>query len=181
VSSNAHGRSFENRFPPRKLKGNTIKRLHREERGVAMVELAIALPVLLVVLLGIVEFGRALVYWNDTTQIASVGARWAIVNEWPGKGTQSLQDAIKLEVPAQQGWEGLSDDLDEPVIELLDADGNGTYCDVGDAVRVTVAFTFRWTFMPSWIGVSDRKIVSTATMRLENLPDGWTPDGTCDV
>ena len=37
-----------------------------------MVELAIALPLLLIVLLGIVEFGRALVYWNDTTQIASV-------------------------------------------------------------------------------------------------------------
>jgi Flp pilus assembly pilin Flp len=164
------------------LKGNIIKRLHREERGVAMVELAIALPVLLVVLLGIVEFGRALVYWNDTTQIASVGARWAIVNEWPGMGSgQTLQDAIKFEVPAQQGWEGLSDDLDQPCVEVVEANGDLTDKGVGDAVKVTVAFTFRWTFMPSWIGISDRKIVSTATMRLENLPDGWTPDGTCDV
>jgi len=144
-----------------------------------MVELAIALPVLLVVLLGIVEFGRALVYWNDTTQIASIGARWAIVNEWPGGGT--LQEAITNEVPAQQGWQGLSDDLNV-CIEVIDVDGDLIPGEVGDAVRVTVKFPFRWSFMPSWIDMADREIVSTATMRLENLPEGWTPDappGTC--
>ena len=100
-----------------------------------MVELAIALPVLLIVLLGIVEFGRALVYWNDTTQIASVGARWAIVNEWPGKDTQSLQDAIRFEVPAQQGWEGLSDDLDDPSSSWSTRTAMAQTSDVGDAVQ----------------------------------------------
>ncbi len=145
-----------------------------------MVELAIALPVLLIVLLGIVEFGRALVYWNDTTQIASIGARWAIVNEWPGKADGvELQDAIRYEVPAQQGWQGLSDDLDDPCVEVVEANGDDTDKGVGDAVKVTVAFTFRWTFMPSWIGMSDRKIVSTATMRLENDPE-WS-ETPCDA
>lgn len=145
-----------------------------------MVELAIALPVLLIVLLGIVEFGRALVYWNNTTQIASVGARWAIVNEWPGRASGVLlEDAIKTEVPTQQGWGDLTDSIDV-CIEARDVDGDANPREVGDAVLVRVAFTFRWSFMPSWIDMDDREVVSTATMRLENEPEYTTLDeGAC--
>jgi Flp pilus assembly protein TadG len=145
-----------------------IIRLHREERGVAVVELAIALPVLLVVLLGIVEFGRALAYWNDTTQIASVGARWAVVNRWPGGET--LQEAIQNEVPAQQGWQDLADRL-QVCVDFVEANGNAASDEeIGDAVRVTVIFTFTWSFLPTWVDIADRDITSTATMRIENVP-----------
>lgn len=144
----------------------TIRRT-RSERGVAIVELAIALPILLIVMLGIVEFGRVLVYWNDTTQISSIGARWAVVNRWPGKdGGTPLQDAIQNDA-------GFTDFVDNLVacVEFVDTDGDGVSNEIGDAVRIRTIFTFEWNFLPSWVDVADREIVSHATMRIENVPE----------
>ena len=49
-----------------------------------MVELALVLPILVVLAVGIVDFGRAMNYWNDVNQIAADGARFAAVNRNPG-------------------------------------------------------------------------------------------------
>ncbi len=49
-----------------------------------MIELALVLPILLFLALGIVDFGRAMNYWNDVNQIAADGARFAAVNRNPG-------------------------------------------------------------------------------------------------
>lgn len=46
-------------------------------RGVAMVELAIVLPILLVLFLGITELGRALLFQHRLTHAAEAGARYA--------------------------------------------------------------------------------------------------------
>src|SRR3954454_12012785 len=56
----------------------------RDESGTALVEFAFVLPLLLVLLLGIVDFGRAFNYWIDTTHLANVAARYAAVNKNPG-------------------------------------------------------------------------------------------------
>src|SRR5438270_4301801 len=48
-----------------------------------MIELALAIPVLLIVVLGIVDFGRAVNYWNDENQLAEQGARFAAVGSLP--------------------------------------------------------------------------------------------------
>jgi Flp pilus assembly protein TadG len=58
-------------------------RIH-EQHGTAMVEMALVLPILLFLALGIVDFGRAINYWNDTNQIAGDAARFAAVNKNPG-------------------------------------------------------------------------------------------------
>ena len=55
-----------------------------EQRGAALVEFALILPILLFLALGIVDFGRAMNYWNDVNQIAGDGARFAAVNNNPG-------------------------------------------------------------------------------------------------
>ena len=56
-----------------------------------MVELALVLPILLFLALGIVDFGRAMNYWNDVNQTAADGARFAAVNNNPGGGTDFRQ------------------------------------------------------------------------------------------
>src|SRR5687768_11117207 len=68
------------------------KRCH-DERGAAMVEFALVLPLLLVLVFGMLEFGKAFNYWIDTTHLANEGARWAVVNQNPGTGT--LQEYVK--------------------------------------------------------------------------------------
>ena len=56
----------------------------RSERGVAMIEFALVLPILLFLALGIVDFGRAMNYWNDANQVAADAARFAAVDRNPG-------------------------------------------------------------------------------------------------
>ena len=52
-----------------------------------MIEMALVLPILLFLALGIVDFGRAINYWNDVNQIAADGARFAAVDKNPGEDT----------------------------------------------------------------------------------------------
>jgi Flp pilus assembly protein TadG len=56
----------------------------RKQRGQAMVELAIALPILLLLTLGVIEFGRAAYYSIEVSDAARAGAQY---------GSQSLADA----------------------------------------------------------------------------------------
>ena len=65
----------------------------RDERGQALVELALVLPILLLMVLGIAKFALALNAQNDQTTVASQIARYAAVNQDPGKeggGTNSI-------------------------------------------------------------------------------------------
>jgi Flp pilus assembly protein TadG len=62
----------------------------REDRGQALVEVALVLPILLLILFGITQFALALNSANDQTHIANEIARYATVNENPG-GAESLQ------------------------------------------------------------------------------------------
>lgn len=50
------------------------------ESGVAAIELAIALPVLLLILMGIINFGTAFYNYVSITNAAREGARWGSIN-----------------------------------------------------------------------------------------------------
>jgi Flp pilus assembly protein TadG len=53
--------------------------MRKDERGSALVELAITLPLLLLVSVGIFEFGRAFQTWQVLTNAAREGARVAVL------------------------------------------------------------------------------------------------------
>jgi hypothetical protein len=55
----------------------------RSERGTAVVEFALIAPLLFLLVGGIIDFARALNYYNDLTQLAGQGARAAIVASNP--------------------------------------------------------------------------------------------------
>jgi len=56
-----------------------MKTFHRKNRGQAVIEVAFVLPLMLLVLFGITEFGRAWATQNILTSAAREGARLAIV------------------------------------------------------------------------------------------------------
>ena len=58
--------------------GPLLKRI-REDRGAAIVEVALTLPLLLLVSVGIFEFGRAYQTWQVLTNAAREGARIAVL------------------------------------------------------------------------------------------------------
>jgi Flp pilus assembly protein TadG len=51
----------------------------RSERGAALIEMALTLPILLLVCVGIFEFGRAYQTWQVMTNAAREGARVAVL------------------------------------------------------------------------------------------------------
>jgi Flp pilus assembly protein TadG len=74
-----------------------------DENGQAMVEFALVLPILLIVLLGIVDFGRA---WNARqviTDAAREGARVTVVN-----GSKAGPDSVNVLVSQALSRAGLT-------------------------------------------------------------------------
>lgn len=57
----------------------TPLRRMRQERGAALLEMALTLPLLLLVCVGILEFGRAYQTWQVMTNAAREGARIAVL------------------------------------------------------------------------------------------------------
>ena len=69
----------------------------RNERGTALIETAITIPIILLVCVGIFEFGRAYQTWEVLTNAAREGARVAIIagssdGDVSGRVQQYLQD-----------------------------------------------------------------------------------------
>ena len=55
----------------------------RREDGVAMAEFALIVPVFLLLVIGIISFGRVFFVWNDANHLANETARWAAVDQNP--------------------------------------------------------------------------------------------------
>ena len=66
------------------------------ENGVALVEFALVLPLLLVLLLGMIDVGKAVNYWNDETHLANEAARYAAVDNSPTKNPDGTPTAQSL-------------------------------------------------------------------------------------
>ncbi len=55
----------------------------RRNDGVAMTEFALVLPVFVLIIVGLLSFGRVMYYWIEANHVASETARWAIVDQNP--------------------------------------------------------------------------------------------------
>jgi Flp pilus assembly protein TadG len=149
-----------------------------DESGVAMVEFALVVPILLVLLLGMLDFGKAFNYWIDETQLASSGARWAVVNASPGQcpdGTTatSLQVYIQCQADTQELRNGGTNSVVNKArvcISFPPVSGH-TNPLVGDPVRVRVSVDYTWLPLISQrINIAATTISGTSTMRLEAPP-----------
>lgn len=67
-------------------------RLIRNQRGAALLETAITLPIILLISVGIFEFGRAYQTWQVLTNAAREGARIAVIN---GTSADQIRGAVK--------------------------------------------------------------------------------------
>src|SRR5918996_630430 len=127
----------------------TVRERATDERGAALVEFALVLPLLLILLLGMLEFGKVFNYWIDTTHLANEGARWAVVNRNPGAGT--LQEYIKGQANTIELRDGgtpsiPAGDAAEVCISFPLGSSN-----VGDPVQVTVSATYHWLLFVSFV------------------------------
>lgn len=79
----------------------TSIKLYLQSKGQALVEMAIILPLLLLLVLGIFEFGRAMYIKNTLTHAARAGARAAVV-------TPGIANAGPVTLNADCNWDPLT-------------------------------------------------------------------------
>ena len=67
-------------------------RLIKNERGAALLEAAVTIPLILLIAVGIFEFGRAFQTWQVVTNAAREGARVAVIN---GTTDDQVREAVR--------------------------------------------------------------------------------------
>jgi Flp pilus assembly protein TadG len=141
-----------------------IRRLRRDTKGQALLEFALILPVVLLLVLGILEFGRA---WNLAQMMSDVareGTRRAVIAD-NTITEQSVKDfmAGKLET-AGVPIEAMSPPNGE--ITFSDDDGNATWHPAsGDEVIGTIRIPYSWMFFGK--AFKPITLTSSYTMRME--------------
>ena len=140
----------------------------RSQSGAALVEFALVLPIFLLLLLGMFDFGKAFNYWIDGTHLSHEGVRYAAVGKNPGPGT-TLAESIKERADTGELRNG-GDSITGPVKVCVSfPDGTSR---VGDPVEVNVQFTYKFlgyitTMAP---GITSRTVTNKSTMRIERAP-----------
>ncbi len=112
------------------------RHIHRDQRGQSLVEFALVLPMLLVVMLMITEFGRALFQYNVLAQATRAGARQAAVMGRTTAVNQAIANAENF--IAQSGID--QNNTADVTAEILD-NFNGSGRSV-IRVRAEMPFTF---------------------------------------
>jgi hypothetical protein len=155
--------------------------------GQAVVELALAIPVLLIVVLGIADFGRAVNYWNDENHVANLGARYAAVGSWPSTCVRKENPTEEVSTTTLVAYIKCQAYRDSPELEegVKPAGSSGvqggiTVCvsapksEVGAPVTVKVTGKYKWLPYPKVLGggstFAETTLTGTATMRLEQVP-----------
>src|SRR3954470_22904288 len=137
-----------------------FRRLSADESGQALVEFALILPLLMLAIVMVLEFGKAFHHWQDESQLAGRGARLAAVNGLPTGCTGSLQNCVQQESDTPELKNGGTDSVASKAKVCVTFPG-GTA--VGQPVKVTVSATYKW--LPILGGVAHSTLTGSATMR----------------
>src|SRR6266550_2032910 len=122
-----------------------------DERGVALVEFALVLPLILMILFGMIDFGKAFNYWNDETHLANEAARAVAVNNspdpnWAANKTTAaykINTAIRNQADSAELRSGGTQSISSPGISICIYFPSGTH-NAGDPVKVVVKAQYNW-------------------------------------
>jgi Flp pilus assembly protein TadG len=124
----------------------------RRRRGQALVEFALILPLLILLMVGILDFGRAIFAYNSVSNAARTATRVAIVNQHLGAIEQAARaEAVTL----------------EPLTVDVTYEAGCTTPEVGCIVTVAVEYTYQSATPIIGSLVGDIVIGSDAKMPVE--------------
>ena len=129
----------------------------RGERGVAIVELAMVLPLLFLLVMGTFDLGRAVYIRNALANAARDGARFATVDP---RNTNCIQ-SVAARNSSLAGLSTASVSISTP----------GSVA-IGQPVTVSVQSTYQpvTALIAGAIGVNSVTLQSSATMQIRNVP-----------
>lgn len=161
----------------------------RPDSGQALVEMAVVLPILVVIVLGILDFGRAINYWNDETHVANLAARYAAVGQLPsdstcGTGKFGSGETLAQYIQCQLG-------IDSTELANGSGSANGPKSAIGiticipnntqnQPVTVTLSSQYQWLPFLGGLPVTSSTIKGSATQEIENPPPStWATTTSC--
>lgn len=130
----------------------------KREEGAAMIEFALVLPLLLMILFGIIEFGLVLFRQEVITNASREGARFGILIGDPRPSTAQIEDVINTYLTNA----GL--DAGNATVNVTGAQGAS-----GSDLTVSVVYPYDFLVLPNFaVGLSDTLNLSASTvMKLE--------------
>jgi hypothetical protein len=162
------------------VKKNMLKELKKDvllksQKGAAAVEFAIILPLLLLLIFGIIEFGLFLFNRHVITNAVREAARAGIVVRIPRLSNEDIETIarkycqqylvtfgpVNLQIPSpllREDESGNPLGVDEDEIPILGG--------FGDVLIVRATYQYDWLFL-STIGIGSKTIQSIARMRME--------------
>jgi Flp pilus assembly protein TadG len=153
--------SFAERLP--RLRA-VLRQLRLEERGTAVVEFALVAPLLFLLIFGIFDFGRALNYYNQETQLVGLGARAAAVSRDPADTGAAAGQNIQTELAGTYA----KGELQNKTTFCINPSTAPT---IGQPVTVTASYQFH--FLPlvgTLLGSPTINIQASQTERQEVSP-----------
>jgi len=173
-----------------------IRRWRRISRGQALVEFALILPILVMLLLLAIDFGRVFFGWvgiNNASRIAANEAAWH-PEAWEGSGSALLKSIYRNQVSldlqsinCEPGGGGAWQTTDVPDPEYIDEAGTPTTnaYELGDHVKVSL--TCHFSFVTPLIGLfmGDPMPISAASEftvkggEINGIPVGGAPPAGC--
>ena len=164
------------------------------ERGQTFLEFALVLPLLLILIFGVIDLGKALGYKNDETNIANQAARLAVVSSGTNcqpcstSPPQNIANYVLSTAPNElKNGTGSITSPATVTFAFPNLTATSGYCK-GDPLKVTI--TAHYSFLSFLIGQgalpAGFDITSSATMRMETnydvtapipAPTGFTPQG----
>ena len=116
----------------------------KKSQGASAVEMALILPILVMILFGIIQFGIAFNNWIALTHAAREGARLAAVGSFNEQAVRNSAPSVSIETVNVSGLNG---NIGDPVTVTV----------IGNVLNIEIPFAGAWPV----------QLRSTATMRLE--------------
>jgi hypothetical protein len=166
------------------VRGSTHgRRRLSDERGQALVEFVLLLPIFLVIVFGVIEFGRGINYWIDVTHLSNEGSRYASVAHWPGCPSDpnaACPDTLPEYLEARANTGELRSIITADVCYV----GTEDEGEIGSPIRVIVRADFDLPLVSGLFdamglgGVGTLNLRSESTLRSERVPTTRVPETT---
>jgi len=132
----------------------SLRRFRRNARGQALVEFALVMPLLLILIVSVFEFGRAWNLHQTITDAAREGARKAVVAD-----AAITQDSVLAAIATRIAASGFNPA--DATVTLPD----GFHAGTGQVTSVRIEYPFRFTFLRALIGLlaQNNGVVTVAT------------------
>ncbi len=155
----------QRRFYPTRARGNPMKRMPISEKGAAIVEFAIILPLLLIITFGLIEFGIFLFNKQVITNASREGARAGIVSmspRLPNFGTPSINKVVQDYCISLITFAKVKN---PPTTTITGYSPTATF---GTDLQVQVDYVYDFSIIPKFLtGYSTSTIRATTIMKYE--------------